>query len=139
MALAPRNPQNLVPKVSEAVMADGAVVVHGAANDKVKLPTGADPTGLVASNTIAGLLKREGGGSCANGDVVEVCRGGIYAGIAAGSITKGQPLTVADTSGGVKTAAPGGGTNVQIIGYATQDASSGERVGIEVGICVIQG
>ena len=52
---------------------------------------------------------------------------------------RGQPLTVADTSGGVKPAAPGAGTNVAIVGFALESASSGERVAILIKPGALQG
>ena len=43
------------------------------------------------------------------------------------------------TSGGVKPAAPAAGTNVGVIGYAMESASTGERVAIDIRIGSFQG
>lgn len=129
-----RNPDFIVSLNCESTtVAEGAVLVVGAADFNVKLPAAADPD--PASINLVGLAKN----AITAAGTIDIVTSGIFPGVAAASITRGQPLTVADTSGGVKPAAPGAGTNVAIIGFALESASSGERVAILIKPGALQG
>lgn len=134
MSTANRKPDFIVPFTCEsAPVSEGAVLVVGSADNAVALPAGADPD--PASVNLIGLAKD----ALTAAGTLDVVTSGIFPGIAAASITRGQPLTVADTSGGVKPAAPSAGNNVACIGTALQSASSGERVAILVRPFALQG
>lgn len=129
-----RNPDFIVSLYCEsATVAEGAVVVVGAADFNVKLPAAADPD--PASVCIVGLAKN----ALTAVGALDVVTSGVFPGVAAASITRGQPLTVANTAGGVKPAAPAGGANVGVIGWALESASSGERVAILIKPGAFQG
>ncbi|NBW38458.1 MAG: hypothetical protein EBR30_26245 [Cytophagia bacterium] len=113
---------------------EGAVLVQGASDNSAALPAGADPDPKTVA--LLGLSLFAVTSTQTGADVVTA---GIYPGVAAASISRGQLLTVANTAGGVKPANPAGGTNVATIGYAMEDASSGERVAIDIHIGNLQG
>lgn len=123
MALSLRNPGPAYPFESESTLTDGLVVVQGAADNKVKLPGGADPASAL------GVVKREDGSSAASGDTVDIINSGIYPLVASAAITRGDKLAVAGASGKVKTAAPAAGANTFVLGIALESAAAdGERV-----------
>jgi hypothetical protein len=125
MALSNRAPgQGIVTLTAEATIADGCVVMQGAADDKCKLPTGA-----ASDFAYLGIAKREGGGSYSSGQGVDVVLAGVYPGIASGTITRFDRLTVASSTGNVKTASLGTPATAYV-GYALESASDGERVAI---------
>ena len=136
MSTSRRNIQLVTPfAVSSLTASEGAVLVlSSSADNTAALPAGADPDPV--SVAILGLSLFAITSTQTSADVVTA---GIFPGIAAASITRGQLLTIANTSGGVKPAAPGAGTNVGVIGYAMEDASSGERVAINIAIGELQG
>ena len=135
MTTSRRNVQLVTPfAVSSLTAVAGAVLVQGATDNSAALPAGADPN--PASVALLGLSFYAVTSSQTSADVVTA---GIYPGVAAASISRGQLLTVANTAGGVKPAAPAGGTNVATIGYAMEDAASGERVAIDIHIGNLQG
>jgi len=130
-----RNIQLVAPfAVSSLTAVEGAVLVQGSADNSAALPAGADPNPV--SVALLGLSLFAVTSTQTGADVVTA---GIFPGVAAASISRGQALTVANTSGGVKAAAPAAGANVAIIGYAMEDASSGERVAIDIRIGALQG
>lgn len=136
MSTSRRNIQLVTPyAVSSLTASEGAVLVlSSSADNTAVLPAGADPN--PASVSILGLALFAVTSTQTSADVVSA---GIFPGIAAASITRGQLLTIANVSGGVKPAAPGAGTNVGVVGYAMEDASSGERVAINIAIGALQG
>ena len=136
MTTSRRIPQLVAPfKVVSLAAAEGAVLtLLSSADNTVALPVGADPNPI--SVEIVGLALQAIVSTQTGADVVTA---GVYPGIAAASITRGQLLTIADTSGGVKPAAPSAGTNVGVIGYAMESASTGERVAIDIRIGSFQG
>lgn len=135
MSTSRRNIQLVAPfTVSSLTASEGAVLVLGSTDNSAALPAGADPDPKIVS--ILGLSLFDVTSTQTGADVVTA---GIFPGIAAASISRGQALTVANASGGVKPANPGAGANVAIIGYAQEDASSGERVAIDIRIGALQG
>ncbi len=135
MTTSRRNIQLVAPfAVSSLTAVEGAVLVQGSADNSAALPAGADPN--PASVALLGPSLFSVTSTQTSADVVTA---GIFPGVAAASISRGQLLTVANASGGVKPAAPGAGTNVATIGYAMEDASSGERVAIDIHIGNLQG
>lgn len=135
MTTSRRNVQLVTPfAVSSLTAVAGAVLVQGSADNSAALPAAADPDPKTVA--LLGLSFYAVTSTQTSADVVTA---GIYPGVAAASISRGQLLTVANTSGGVKPAAPGAGTNVATIGYAMEDASSGERVAIDIHIGNLQG
>lgn len=112
-------------------VSEGAVLVVGAADNNVALPSGADITA-----GIVGLAKSS---LTAAGPVDIVLPGNIFPGIASGSISRGDKLAVADNTGKVKTASIGAGTNTMIVGTALAAAADGERVSMSVDVYLMQG
>lgn len=133
MATSFRNPGNIFQATAEASIADGVAVIVGTAANSATV-AGADPTAGVL-----GLAKVDGGGSIASGGTVDIVTTGIYPGVAMASITQGQTVTVGNSAGGLKPAAPALGANAMCLGVATEDASSGERVSVALGIFIMQG
>lgn len=117
--------QGIITLVAEATIADGVVVVQGAADDKCKLPA------HVAEPVILGIAKVEGGGSVVAGQGVDVVTQGVWPAVAAGTITRGDRVAIANTSGGVKSANYGVNAS-RIVGIALESAASGERVAVLV-------
>lgn len=135
MTTSRRNVQLVTPfAVSSLTASAGAVLVQGATDNSAALPAGADP-----DPTSVALLGLSFYAVTSTQTAADVVTAGIYPGIAAAGITRGQLLTVANASGGVKPAAPGAGTNVATIGYAMENANSGERVAIDIHIGNLQG
>lgn len=135
MTTSRRNIQLTTPfTVSSLTASEGAVLVLGSTDNSAALPAGADPDPKTVA--LLGLSLFAVTSTQTGADVVTA---GIFPGIAAASISRGQLLTVANVSGGVKPANPGAGTNVAVIGYAMEDASSGERVAINIAIGELQG
>jgi hypothetical protein len=133
MATSFRNPGNIFQATAEATIADGVAVIVGTADNSAAV-AGADPTAGVL-----GLAKVDGGGSIASGGTVDIVTTGIYPGVAMESITQGQTVTVGNSAGGLKPAAPSAGANAMCLGTATEDASSGERVSVALNIFIMQG
>lgn len=135
MSTAKRSPGKLISLASQAAIPDGAVVVIGTADLSCALPAGASPTGVA----LLGLAVRDGGGSYASGDTVDVCVEGIYAGVADGTITRGDRVTSGGTDGGLITAAPSAGTNCTVVGVALASAVAGDRFPVLIQHGVMQG
>jgi hypothetical protein len=136
MTTSRRTPQSVAPfAVSSLTAVEGAVLVNATgADNTAALPAGASPDPLTIA--ILGLSLQSVVSTQTGADVVT---SGIFPGVAAGSITRGQLLTVGNSSGGVIVAAPSAGSNVAVIGYAMESASSGERVAIDIRIGSLQG
>lgn len=131
MATARRNPDFIVTIQNETTtVPEGSVMTVGTANNTVKL-AGATP-GIAApciglafnAATAAGPL--------------DIVTSGIFPAIAGGTITRGDPLT-SDAAGAVVTAAPAGGTNIAIIGYAMASAVAADRVAVMICPALLQG
>lgn len=133
MATSMRNLGFIRQAVAEATIADGVACIVGTADYSATV-AGADPVAGVI-----GIAKVDGGGSIASGGTVDIVTTGIYPGIAMASITQGQAVTVGDSSGGLKPAAPSAGANAMVLGIAQEDASSGERVAVQISIYLMQG
>lgn len=134
MSTARRVPLGVITfECESATVAEGSLLVVGAADNAVKLPAAADPgiaVGLVGFAAFA-LTGTAG--------PVDVIVSGIAAARAGAAITAGTLLTVDDTTGALKTAAPGGGTNVACIGVALADAADGDRFPVLIQPCILQG
>lgn len=130
-----RDPGKVIAMDAGATIPDGAVVVIGAADNAAALPAGASPTAVMC----LGLAKREGGGSYSSGDKMDVVVSGTYAGIAGGSITRGDKVTSGGTDGSLITAAPAGGANCTFVGIALATAASGDRFVVLVCPGIMQG
>ena len=133
MATSMRLPGQIRQAIAEATIADGVACIVGTADYSAAVAA-ADPVAGVI-----GIAKVDGGGSIASGGTVDIVTNGIYPGIAMASITQGQAVTVGDSAGGLKPAAPSAGANAMVIGIAQEDASSGERVAVQIGIYLMQG
>ena len=133
MSTSMRNPGFIRPAIAEATIADGVACVVGTADYSAA---------VAANNPVAGLIgiaKVDGGGSVASGSTVDIVTSGIYPGVAMASITQGQAVTVGDSAGGLKPAAPSAGVNLMVLGIAQADAASGDRVAVQIGIYLMQG
>lgn len=133
MATSMRNPGKIMQATAEASIADGVVCIVGTADYSAAV-CGADPTA-----GMLGIAKVDGNGTVASGSTVDIVTGGIYPDIASATITQGQTVTVGNSSGHVKPAAPSAGNNAMILGVALEDASSGERVAVNVNVSIMQG
>jgi hypothetical protein len=130
MSTALRNPLGIVPAYAEAAVADGQILTVGAADNNVAVQ-GATPG---ASAPCLGMSVNTTSAAGAT-DMVML---GIWPGIAGGSITRGDALT-SDASGHCVTAAPAGGTNIAIIGFARASAVAGDRVPVQIAPQILQG
>ena len=133
MATSMRLPGLIRQAIAEATIADGVVCIVGTADYSAAVCSTDPVAGVI------GIAKIDGNGSGASGDTVDIVTSGIYPGIAMASITQGQAVTVGDSSGGLKPAAPSAGVNSMVVGIAQEDASSGERVAVQIGIYLMQG
>lgn len=127
MATANRNPGHVLPLLCDsASVLEGAVLVQGASNDTVALPS--------AANTRAKIigLAYAAGSSSANGPM-SVVTDGVWAGIAGGTIVRGDLLVVAGVTGTVASVSLSTPADASIVGVAMESASSGERVAILIG------
>lgn len=113
---------HMVPRKAGTTIADGAVVVVGADDDSATLPSGA-----YSHAAILGVAHRQGGGSYAANDHMDVITCGVAACIAAATITRGQRVVVANSSGHVRPEASNQ-IGVAGVGVALGSAVSGERV-----------
>lgn len=128
-----RQPGLITQRTAEATIADGVVCIVGTADYSATVCS-TDP---VAG--ILGIAKVDGAQTVASGATVDIVTSGVYPGIAMATITQGQAVTVGDTAGGLKPAAPVGGANAMVVGIAQNDASSGERVAVQIHIYLMQG
>ena len=133
MATSMRLPGLIRQAIAEATIADGVACIVGTADYSAAVAA-ADPVAGVI-----GIAKVDGGGSIASGGTVDIVTNGIYPGIAMASITQGQAVTVGDSAGGLKPAAPSAGANAMVLGIAQADAASGDRVAVQIGIYLMQG
>lgn len=133
MSTAMRQPGLITQRTAEATIADGVVCIVGTADYSATVCS-TDP---VAG--ILGIAKVDGAQTVASGATVDIVTSGVYPGIAMATITQGQAVTVGDTAGGLKPAAPAGGANAMVVGIAQNDASSGERVAVQIHIYLMQG
>ena len=133
MSTAMRQPGLITQRTAEATIADGVVCIVGTADYSAT---------VCSTDPVAGILgidKVDGAQTVASGATVDIVTSGVYPGIAMASITQGQAVTVGDTSGGLKPAAPSSGANAMVVGIAQNDASSGERVAVQIHIYLMQG
>lgn len=133
MSTAMRQPGLITQRTAEATIADGVVCIVGTADYSAAV-CGTDP---VAG--ILGIAKCDGGASVASGATVDIVTSGVWPGIAMASITQGQALTVGNSAGGLKPAAPASGANAMVVGIAQADAASGERVPVQINVYLMQG
>lgn len=127
MGIADRNPGQLVPfSCSSASVAEGAVLVVGAANDIVKLPTAAS-----SSEQFVGLAAYPW--SATAGSPVDVVINGVWPAIAAGTITRGDRVVIGGATGTVVSESLTTPANATRVGVALESATTGARVAILVG------
>lgn len=127
MGLAFRNPGQIVTMPCDsASVVDGAALFQGASNDSVMLPGAAN-----TSAKFIGLAYLAGATSASQ--PISVVKDGIWAGVAAGTIVRGDRVVAADTSGGVQSESLSTPADASRIGVALESVSSGERVAILVG------
>ena len=116
--------------IAEGNITKYAVVVAGSQEGKVTLPAGAN------ASKIIGIAQND----AADGEPVRVRLLGISKAIAAGAISMGDLVQIADSAGKVQTASPAAGTNAFIVGVAMDAAgSAGEYVHINIMPSVYQG
>lgn len=108
---------------------EGAVLVQAPNNDdSVQLPAGPDvATGIVGIAALPGAPNATG--------TMNVITGGPYELIANGTITRGQWVTVASAIGDVKAVGPTTHPGAELVGFALESATNGQRVRcvIEIG------
>jgi len=128
-----RMPGIITPRTAEAILADGVVCIVGTADYSATVCSTDPVAGII------GIAKVDGAQSVAVGATVDIVSSGIYPGVAMATITQGQAVTVGNTAGGLKPAAPSAGANAMVIGIAQNDAASGERVAVAIHIYLMQG
>lgn len=127
MGTALRNPGHVLSLLCDsASVLEGAVLVQGASNDTCALPSAANTRSRVLG------LAYVAGSSSANGPMSLVTNG-VWPGIAGGSITRGDVLVVAGTTGTVQSASLSTPVDASVVGVAMESVSSGERVAILIG------
>lgn len=133
MSAAMRQPGLITQRTAEATIADGVVCIVGTADYSATVCSTDPVAGII------GIAKVDGAQTVASGATVDIVTSGVYPGIAMATITQGQAVTVGDTSGGLKPAAPSSGANAMVVGIAQNDAASGERVAVQINIYLMQG
>lgn len=133
MSTAMRQPGLITQRTAEATIADGVVCIVGTADYSATVCSTDPVAGII------GIAKVDGAQTVASGATVDIVTSGVYPGIAMATITQGQAVTVGDTSGGLKPAAPSSGANAMVVGIAQNDAASGERVAVQINIYLMQG
>ncbi|CAG2129165.1 DUF2190 family protein [Cupriavidus numazuensis] len=109
------NPILIKTHSAEGALAKNRIVAQGANDGGVK-------QAAAATDALLGATE---GFAYADGDRVGVVRAGIADIEYGGNVTRGQPLT-ADASGRAVAAAPAGGANVRLIGFAEVSGVSGD-------------
>lgn len=99
---------------------EGAALVMGAADNSVALPSASEVGGFM------GLALFDGSTSV-NGSIY-VITSGFYPAVASGTITRGDLLCIAGTTGTVKTTVSG----AEVIGRAVESATNGQRVNMRI-------
>lgn len=120
--------------ITKVYQADGVCTVNravmkGTADNEVKVTTGADVAtiGIAQATTV-------------DHDNVDVAISGTAVAIAAGAIAIGAKVTAADNVGKLKTAAPAGGANSNVIGMALTHADAdGDEFLVLLAPSVMQG
>lgn len=133
MSTAMRQPGFITQRTAEATLADGVVCIVGTADYSATVCSTDPVAGII------GIAKVDGAQSIAPGATVDIVTSGVYPGIAMATITQGQAVTVGDTAGGLKPAAPSAGVNAMVVGIAQNDAASGERVAVQINVYLMQG
>lgn len=133
MSTAMRQPGFITQRTAEATLADGVVCIVGTADYSATVCSTDPVAGII------GIAKVDGAQSIASGATVDIVTSGVYPGIAMATITQGQAVTVGDTAGGLKPAAPSAGVNAMVVGIAQNDAASGERVAVQINVYLMQG
>lgn len=106
---------------------EGAVLVQGASNDTCALPSAASTNAQILG------LAYVAGSTSTGGPMTIVGPGGVWPGIAAGTITRGDVLVVGGATGTVVAASLTTPANATRVGIALESATSGSRVAILIG------
>jgi len=123
-----RNPGQIVALLCDsASVLEGAALVRGAANDSVKLPTGAN-----SRETFVGFALQAGSTSANKG--LSVILNGVFPGIASGSITRGDKVVIAGATGTVASESLTTPPDAVRVGIALESVLTGERVAILIGV-----
>ena len=131
MALSIRNPGTIVSFTSASAVYDGALVIASAATDlDVIFPAGAQGTGPYVGLVYApgaygptGTAVVQTATEIAAGKAIDVVVSGIYPGVSAGVVTRGNEVTSGGADGTVQAVtALGAGTNAGVIGIALASA-----------------
>lgn len=102
------------------------VVVAGTGSGQCQLPAAADASKILGI-TITSQPELGRG--------VSVRKAGIAAAVAAGPISPGAPLSIADSTGRVKEASGAAGTTVPVVGFAETSTSSAGQL-VDVFLCI---
>ena len=120
-----------------STVALGALMVQDASNDDAVVQSShSSPT--LTTETFVGLAYTSFTSSSPTMPNLDVVTGGIWPGIAGGSITRGNPVT-SNGDGTLIVASPTTGTNCWIIGFAQESASTGQLFAVDIRPQVIQG
>lgn len=110
-----------------ASVLEGAVLVQGASNDTIALPSAASSRSKVIG------LAYQAGSSSTNDAITIVPPGRVWPGIAAGTITRGDIVVVGGATGTVVSRTLATPPDASIVGVAMESAVSGSRVAILIG------
>ena len=124
------DPNEVVPFMAEAALAEGVAVISGTDANECALSTATPPT-----SGLLGITRT----SAAINTVVDVVMGGIARAKTGGVVTKGNNLTT-DGTGRVIAATPGSGVNAQLIGVALETSGGAdEYIAVKVDVGMMQG
>ena len=127
MGTALRNPGQVIALACDSAnVAEGAALFQGAANDSVKLPSGAN-----TREKFVGLAYAAGSSSANKG--ISVILNGVSAATASGAITRGDKVVVAAATGTVASESVTTPADATRIGIALESVADGERVAILIG------
>lgn len=114
--------------IAQAAIAAFLILKHGTVNNSAALATAAADK-LIGTND--GLAKEIG-------EMVDYPTTGTGEVVLGGNVTRGDPITADAASKGV-TAAPAGGTNVRIIGFALQSGVANDVIDYQIAPGLMQG
>lgn len=127
MGTALRNPGQLLSMLCDsASVVAGAVLVQGASNDTCALPSAANTRAKVIG------IAYQAGSTSANSSISIVVNG-VWAAVAAGTITRGDVLVVGGATGTVISASISTPADAAVVGLALESAVSGESVAVLLG------
>ena len=109
---------------SSATVLEGAALVIGGSDNVCALPSAGEVGGFIGFALL--------GGAAGANQVINVCVGPTYLAIGSGTITRGDKLVIASSTGDVKTATNRTADAASIVGVALESATDGQRVRVRI-------